>query len=79
MCTQLDIWKTKWKNFKGKLPDNLQSLMKETDKVIFPSIYEVIQILATIPVTTCSCERSISGLRRVETMDEKYHVRGTIK
>jgi hypothetical protein len=37
------------------------------DKVSFPNIYTALQIFATIPVTTCTCERSISVLRRLKT------------
>ncbi|XP_057310628.1 52 kDa repressor of the inhibitor of the protein kinase-like [Hydractinia symbiolongicarpus] len=61
------MWKVKWRTFTGVLPTTLQGLLKHTDKLLFPSIHEAIRILATIPVTTCTCERSISGLRRVKT------------
>ena len=67
LYAQLDMWKVKWKSFASVVPSNLQELLKHTDRKIFPSIHEAIRVLATIPVTTCSCERSISGLRRVKT------------
>ncbi|XP_057299422.1 52 kDa repressor of the inhibitor of the protein kinase-like [Hydractinia symbiolongicarpus] len=67
LYAQLDMWKVKWRTFTGVLPTTLQGLLKHTDKLLFPSIHEAIRILATIPVTTCTCERSISGLRRVKT------------
>lgn len=67
LYAQLDMWKVKWRTFTGVLPTTLQDLLKHTDKLLFPSIHEAIRILATIPVTTCTCERSISGLRRVKT------------
>ena len=34
----------------------LSSLLPVIDKLCFPNIYTALQIAATIPVTTCSCE-----------------------
>ena len=39
----------------------------------FPNVFTILQILATIPVTSCSCERSISCLRYL-----KNYLRGTM-
>ena len=36
-------------------------------KTTFPSIFVLLQILATIPITTCQCERCISRLRLLKT------------
>ena len=33
----------------------------------FPNIYAALRILATIPVTSCECERAVSVLRRLKT------------
>ena len=33
----------------------------------FPNIYIILRILATIPVTSCECERAVSVLRRLKT------------
>lgn len=41
--------------------------MRQTDENIFSSVDEGLRLLTTIPVTTCSCKRSISGLRRLKT------------
>ena len=38
---------------------------KECDRDMFPNIYILLQITCTIPVTSCECERSASGLRRL--------------
>ena len=64
---QLDMWNIKWRDFKGTLPTTITKVLQLTDKDIFPSIYESLRILGTVPVTTCTCERSISGLRRLKT------------
>ena len=67
LYAQLDMWEIHWKKYEGKFPTNLSDLIKMTDKTIFPTIHEALRILATIPVTSCTCERSISGLRRLKT------------
>ena len=41
--------------------------LKQTNPHIFPNIFIVMKILAVLPVTICSCERSISVLRRMKT------------
>ena len=33
----------------------------------FPAIYQLLKVLATIPITTCQCERCISRLRIIKT------------
>ncbi|KAF7646898.1 hypothetical protein LDENG_00180830 [Lucifuga dentata] len=35
---------------------------------MFPSLKAIFQASLTIPVTSCSCERSFSALRRLHTM-----------
>lgn len=37
------------------------------DSDMFPSLKAIIQIALTIPVSSCSCERSFSALRRLHT------------
>ena len=52
---------------KGPLPSKLPEVLLFVDKINFPNISTAFQIFATIPVTTCTCERSISVLRRLKT------------
>ncbi|XP_057300283.1 52 kDa repressor of the inhibitor of the protein kinase-like [Hydractinia symbiolongicarpus] len=35
--------------------------------MLYPNIFKILHILAVVPVTTSSCERSISMLRRAKT------------
>ena len=51
----------------GVPPSTLATLLPTIDRISFPNIYAAMQILATLPVTTCTCERSISTLRRLKT------------
>ena len=63
MDTELFSWQTKWGNNVGKVPNKLQDTLAQTDDLYFPNIRTLLQIICTIPVTTCSCERSISVLQ----------------
>ena len=45
-------------------PGVLQRCEKMTDRTTFPGIYNCLKLLATVPVTTSQCERTISVLRR---------------
>ena len=61
------LWEDYWLMYKGVPPNSLSTLLLVTDKMIFPNNYTSLKIAATIPVTTCDCERSISVLRRLKT------------
>lgn len=64
----------RWKLYlSDKFDDNLPSSIAETikicDQAYFPNIYVLLQIAATIPPTSCECERSFSALRRLNTFN----------
>lgn len=63
---ELDIWERTW-NKTSNLPGTVAATIKATDQLLFPNIYEILKIICTWPVTTCECERSVSGLRRLKT------------
>jgi hypothetical protein len=65
--TELEMWIERCQMEKGSLPTKLADVLLFVDKISFPNIYTAFQIFATLPVTTCSCERSISALRRLKT------------
>uniref|UniRef100_A0A8C5ARY7 Zinc finger MYM-type protein 1-like n=1 Tax=Gadus morhua TaxID=8049 RepID=A0A8C5ARY7_GADMO len=48
------------------IPDTL-SVFKLLDSMMFPSLRAILQVALTIPVSSCSCERSFSALRRLHT------------
>ena len=65
---ELTLWQRRWEDKVeevgiDKLPDRVSKTLISVDPVSFPNIFTVLKILATIPVTSCSCERSISSLR----------------
>ena len=45
----------------------LNAALKGSSKALFPSIHTILHILLTFPVTTCTCERSISVPNRVKS------------
>lgn len=49
------------------LPSNIEGSMRLASSSMCPAIFRLLQLVATWPVTTCSCERSISALRRLKT------------
>ena len=74
---EFDLWQRIWTEKKektGEIPEKIASTLKSVDPASFPNIFTILQILATIPVTSCSCdhERSISCLRYL-----KNYPRGT--
>jgi len=48
-------------------PNTAAKALKECDNDLFPNIYALLKICATIPATSCECERSASYLRRLHT------------
>lgn len=51
---------------KDKVP-SIQSVFLLLDGDMFPSLKAIFQASLTIPVTSCSCERSFSALHRLHT------------
>ena len=60
-------WGVRWDNHKGEVPNKPADTLLQCDSNYFPNIFTLLRIVCTLPVTTCSCERSISGLKRLKT------------
>ena len=45
----------------------LVDIVNITDKIFYPTIYTILSLLVTLPVGSCTCERSFSALRRLKT------------
>ena len=65
--TELNISEEHWRRVEGVPPAYLSALLPSIDRISFPNIFTALKILATVPVTTCTCERSISALRCSKT------------
>ncbi len=51
----------------GAAPQDMISVYNLLDSDMFPSLKSVIQVALTVPVSSCTCERSFSALRRLHT------------
>jgi len=67
-AAELQLWQRKWSRVnKNTLPDDVMALIDACGDGLFPVISELLKILATLPCTTCTAERSFSTLRRLKT------------
>ena len=74
--SELDMWETKCiKTAKEmqescsieSVPKRISDTLLTSDKEFYPNVTTILNILAVVPATTCTCERSISALRRLKT------------
>ena len=75
---ELCLWEKYWVLNKEKCPSNVESTMSSLPPsnilsamtaIHFPgfeNIKVVLRILATLPITSCECERSFSSMRRLK-------------
>ena len=61
------LWEHQWRQEKSDLPTTAVATLKVMDAAMFPNITRALRILATIPVTSCECERAVSSLRHLKT------------
>ena len=68
LSSEIDVFKNYWINCHAqKMPDRILTTLKAMDPDMFPNIFVALKILAVLPVTTYSCERTISALGRIKT------------
>ena len=72
-CIESEVhsWQIKWQkqlkeHGEASLPSSPILTIRQVSSM-FPNINALVRILCTLPVTTCSAERSFSGLKRVKT------------
>ena len=68
LAAELTLWQRRWEELAlevgiNKLSDRVSQTLASVDPVSFPNIFSIAKLIATVPVTSCSCERSISSLR----------------
>ena len=62
------VWKSKWLSVQAQeRPTTLQDCLKQCSQTTLPNIFCLLKLFATLPVSSCSCERSASTLRRLNT------------
>ena len=69
--SELHLWQLKWQqqlreNGKASLPSTPTFTLSQVTSM-YPNIKVLIAIMCTLPVTSCSAERSFSGLKRIKT------------
>ena len=63
---EFERWKQKWVAMPiNRRPETLNKCLKECCPKTLPNLFVLLKIFATIPMSACSCERSASGLRRL--------------
>ncbi|KAL7287152.1 hypothetical protein TKK_0018586 [Trichogramma kaykai] len=65
---EFELWKMYWSR-KDEIdyPSCAVEALAECNEELFPNIFLLLKIYATLPVTTCTPERSFSTLRRLKT------------
>ena len=63
--SELDLWEEYWCHSKSCLPDSVSTTLKCINFPCFPIIKTALIILGTLLVTSCSCKRSFSALRKL--------------
>ena len=50
-----------------QVPTTIASAVKSINAINFPNVFVLLKLVATLPITSCECERSFSNLRRLKT------------
>lgn len=64
---EIDLFCNKLGEIPSEQCSTFSQVLSFIDSDLFPNLCCLLKILITKPVTTCECERSISGLRRLKT------------
>ncbi|CAH1153707.1 unnamed protein product [Phaedon cochleariae] len=67
---EIELWKSKWIKCKTEgleVPKRALLALEECHSLLFPNIRQILIIVATLPVSVASAERSFSTLRRLKT------------
>lgn len=65
---EFEIWKTKWSKIsKTCRPSCPIEALNECSRDLFPNMHALFRIFVTLPVTTCTPERTFSTLKRLKT------------
>ena len=80
---ELEMWEARWLRESSlddfTIPDMISETLLVFDKDFYPNIDVILNILAVVPAPTCSCERSISVLRRLKTWLRSSITRPSVK
>lgn len=63
---EFSIWKSKWLKEESR-PNTAISGLDNCNMLLFPNIWKLLQVLATIPMSTATPERTFSSLKILKT------------
>ncbi|KAL4090793.1 hypothetical protein QTP88_025568 [Uroleucon formosanum] len=63
---EFSIWKSKWFKEESR-PNTANEGLENCNILLFPNIWKLLQVLATIPMSTATPERTFSSLKRLKT------------
>ena len=64
---ELILWEKYWSTIKTDLPTNISETLNAINVAAFPNIKTALRILATIPITSCECERAFSDMKFIKS------------
>ena len=70
---EIILWESYWINYKGSHPNTVSQTLQSIPTQYFNNITVALRLLATLPVTTCECERSFSAMRRLKNYTRSKH------
>ena len=63
---EFEVWKLKWLQAPlQQRPETLSKTLQQCSSASFPNIFTLLKLFATLPLSSCSCERSGSSLKRL--------------
>jgi len=62
VIAKLKLWRTSLQNL-SKTPSNLSELLNNCNENDYPNVFKLLKIVATLPITTATAERSFSTMR----------------
>ncbi|KAF0725767.1 zinc finger MYM-type protein 1-like [Aphis craccivora] len=67
LASEFLLWCYKWVNVEKKLTE-IMDILDACDKEFYPNIHFLMKMLATLPISTTTVERSFSTLKRLKTL-----------
>lgn len=64
---ECEIWCEELVQLKLKSSHEVLSVLENCDETLFPNINRLLRVLITLPITTCTAERSLSTMKRIKT------------
>ena len=60
--------KSFFSNNNENIPNTVLTTLKKLSKLSrsFPNVYQALRILITLPITSCECEKSFSGMKKLK-------------